>query len=137
MFIGRAEAIIELDKVTNKEHTYSNGCNYTDLCDDADAIGLSRIMNSKSVYTHILSDSMEEYYDSLSTVKRYSQYQYDNLSFSSLNNLYEDLCSKLFVTSASVLDILKGEATEEIERAACRAFANYIWYKINAIESVN
>ena len=80
---------------------------------------------------------MEEYYDSLSTVKRYSQYQYDNLDFSSLNALYEDLCSKLFVSSASLLDRLKGEASEEIERAACKAFANYIWTKIDTIESAN
>ncbi len=122
MFIGSC--------TDNLGSNYSIGCNYTDLCDDADAIGLSRIMEGKSIYTHLLSDSMEEYYNNLSTTKRYSQYQYDSLSFDSLEDLYRDLYTKTYVGAASILDIFKEGASVDVQIAACKAFANYIWTKI-------
>ena len=96
----------------------------------ADAIGISRIMGNKSLYTHLLSDSMEEYYDNLSPVKRYSQYQYDLLSFNTLDSLYSSLCDQVYVGIISPLDILKKYASIDVEKAACKAFANYIWTKI-------
>lgn len=108
----------------------ASGCNYTDLCDDADAIGISRIIESKSIYTHLLSDSMCEYYSTLSTVKRYSQYQFDDLSFNSLNSLYTNLYEKLYVGIVSPLDVFKKGASLDIQEAACWAFANYLWSKI-------
>ena len=33
-------------------------CNYTDLCDDADAIGITRLLRTKRPSTHILSETM-------------------------------------------------------------------------------
>ena len=137
MFAGRAELIKECNETTKDETVYGNGCNYTDLCDDADAIGISRIMENKSLYTHLLSDSMEEYYDNLSPVKRYSQYQYDSLSFDSLEDLYRDLYIKTYIGTASILDPFKNGASVDVEIAACKAFANYIWTKIDTIENVN
>ena len=59
MFVGRAELIKECNETTKDETVYDNGCNYTDLCNDADAVGISRIMENKSLYTYLLSDSME------------------------------------------------------------------------------
>ena len=122
MFIGSCEE--------NLGDDYSIGCNYTDLCDDADAIGISRLMGEESTYAHLLSDSMNDYYNNLSIVKRYSQYKYDYLSLNSLDSLYTTLCVQTDVGVASPLDIFKGGASEIVQRAACKAFANYIWTKI-------
>jgi len=107
----------------------ASGCNYIDLCDDADAIGISRIIEGKSVYTHLLSDSMCEYYCTLSTVKRYSQYKYDIIDVESLESIYTALYILMDVYVSSPLGLLKGGATQEEQIAACKAFAHYLWAK--------
>lgn len=106
-------------------------CNFTDICDDADAIGISRILARKQEDTHTLSKTLKEYYNNLTTKQRYSQYQYDGLDFSSLENLNSSIWNKMDgkLEWIYLFNNLKGESTIEEQKAACKAFANYIWRK--------
>lgn len=106
-------------------------CNFTDICDDADAIGISRILSSKKEYIHTLSQTLREYHNNLTTKQRYSQYQYDGLDFSSLENLNSSIWNKMDgkLEGIYLFNTLKGESTIEEQKAACKAFANYIWRK--------
>lgn len=106
-------------------------CNYTDFCDDNDAIALSRIIKSKSATAHVLTDAMQEYYSNLSAAKRYSQVAYDGLDFSSLSNLEVSVRSYMIdADGISALDLLKGGASIDEQIAACKAFSNYLYSKI-------
>lgn len=111
-------------------------CNFTDLCDDADAIGIADMLKRKSQDVHTLSQTLREYYGSLTTKKRFSQYAKDGLDFSSFEKLNESVWNKMndifaFVDSQTLKRFkgLKGESTEVEQKAACRSFANYIWKK--------
>lgn len=107
-------------------------CNYTDFCDDNDAIALSKIIKSKAATVHVLTDAMQEYYSNLSAAKRYSQVAYDGLDFSSLENLYNSVVEKMMYPIGEVtpLKLLKGGATTEEQYAACRSFSNYLHQKV-------
>ena len=105
-------------------------CNYIDLCDDADAIAISRAVKSSEASLRTLSSAMTEYYSDLSTVKRYSQYKYDGLDFSSSTLLYLSVYQKVCADNATALEILKGEATAEEQIAACKAFSEYLFRKV-------
>lgn len=105
-------------------------CNYTDLCDDADAIALSRKIEVDKKNPHILSEAMKSYYSTLTTKKRYSQYAYDGLNFSSLENLGKSICLKMFGAEGVLLFLLWGILTPLKERVmACVSLACYLWYK--------
>ncbi|WP_100066032.1 glycoside hydrolase domain-containing protein [Miniphocaeibacter massiliensis] len=107
-------------------------CNYTDLCDDGDAIALSKLLDGKNS-AHTLSSVMREYYNTVSESKRYSQYKYDGLDFSNINKLDEDILVKMtgFLEGIYKFGLLElaGDSTEEEQIAACNAFANYLYIK--------
>ena len=105
-------------------------CNYIDLCDDADAIAISRAVKSSEASLRTLSSAMTEYYSDLSTAKRYSQYKYDGLDFSSSTLLYLSVYQKVCADNATALEILKGGATAEEQIAACKAFSEYLFRKV-------
>lgn len=105
-------------------------CNYTDLCDDADAIALSRKIEANKKNPHILSEAMKSYYPTLTTKKRYLQYEHDGLDFSSLENLGKSILLKMFGVEGAGLFLLWGILTPIKERvAACVSLACYLWYK--------
>ncbi|MBF0714970.1 LysM peptidoglycan-binding domain-containing protein [Gemelliphila palaticanis] len=111
-------------------------CNFTDICDDADAIGISRILSRKQEDTYTLSKTLKEYYNNLTTKQRYSQYQYDGLDFSSLENLNSSIWNKMNNIASSLDEAtikkfkdFKGDSNELEQKAASKAFANYIWRK--------
>ena len=63
-------------------------------------------------------------------MKRYSQYKYDGLDFSSSTLLYLSVYQKVCADNATALEILKGEATAEEQIAACKAFSEYLFRKV-------
>ncbi len=63
-----------------------NECHFIDLCDDADAIGISRILKTDNGVNN-LSDAMRTYYSSVTKSKRYLQYARDGLDFTDINSL--------------------------------------------------
>lgn len=99
-------------------------CNYTDLCDDADCIALSRLIKGREDEKHILSQSMSYYYNSVTAVKRYSQYGIDNLNFV---HMYTSVRIRYFDL---VLGLLDDGASDEERYAGCQAFSNYILWKL-------
>lgn len=106
-------------------------CNYTDLCDDADAIALSRALENNSSSTYALSNAMENYYSELTTQKRYLQYSYDGLDFSSLQELAYSVGAKMLGASSQLL-VVFWELSTSIEKAhSCVSFACYLWNKIH------
>lgn len=102
----------------------NSSCNYADLCDDADCIALSEMLDGKEDQTHILSQSMSDYYTNVTTKERYLQYAKAGLD---LNDMYNSVWAKYnnFGT-----DILDGDATTAEKIAGCNAFANYILWKL-------
>ena len=109
-------------------------CNYTDLCDDADAIGIARLLHIKLPRTHLLSDMMKEYYTNLTRKERYMNYQRDGLDFSSKEKLYDSVYRKMNgfaenieIPKVSLFKNLKGESTTEEQQKACQSFARYLW----------
>lgn len=99
-------------------------CNYTDLCDDADCIAISRLIDESENETHILSQSMLNYYSNLTTRERYSQYGKDGLDFS---RMYNTARVRYFDLALWYLD---GGASMEERNAGCLAFANYILWRL-------
>lgn len=74
---------------------FLESCSYiTDLCDDADAIGITRLLRTKRPSTHILSETMIKYYSNLTKKERYMQYQNDGLDYSDLNTLSNSIYKK-------------------------------------------
>lgn len=110
-------------------NSLGNECHFVDLCDDADAIGVSRIIK-KDNGVHTLSTAMEEYYTNINKYKRYSQYMHDGLDFSDITNLEKSIKKVMnsFLTGFPKfgLNNLKGNSTEEEQIACCYAFAYYL-----------
>ena len=108
-------------------------CNYTDLCDDADAIGITRLLRTKRPSTHILSETMIKYYSNLTKKERYMQYQNDGLDYSDLNTLSNSIYKKMtgaFERISFGLLNLTGGANEAEQWQACLSFANYLLHCI-------
>lgn len=111
-----------------------NECNFTDFCDDADAIGISRIMSRGTSVTSNLSKALNEYYTNLTQVSRYSQYKHDGLDFTNIEKLTETVKSTMnhsFTNAPKFgLNKLKGNSTKEEQDACCSAFAYYLMRKL-------
>ena len=108
-------------------------CNYTDLCDDADAIGITRLLRTKRPSTHILSETMIKYYSNLTKKERYMQYQNDGLDYSDLNTLSNSIYKKMtgaFESISFAVLNLTGGANEAEQWQACLSFANYLLHCI-------
>lgn len=114
--------------IMNSEEN-GNECHFIDLCDDADAIGVSRILKTDNGVNN-LSDAMRTYYSSVTKSKRYLQYARDGLDFTDINSLTRTI--KYVMNSVLTnlprfgLNTLKGGATEQEQNACCYAFAYYL-----------
>ena len=100
-------------------------CNYTDLCDDADCIAIAELIDGSENETHILSQSMLNYYNNVTTRRRYSQYEKDDgIDFT---DMYNSVWTKYLNPGMGALD---GEATFDEKKAGCRALSNYILWRL-------
>ncbi|MBL7576461.1 Peptidoglycan-binding (PGRP) domain of peptidoglycan hydrolases-containing protein [Peptoniphilus asaccharolyticus DSM 20463] len=106
-----------------------NECHFIDLCDDADAIGISRLVNKDNGINN-LSTAMSIYYTNITKNSRYSQYKYDGLDFSNINSLEKSIKNVMDSILTKFpkfgLNSLKGNSTEEEQNACCYAFAYYL-----------
>ena len=103
------------------------------MCDDADAIGITRLLRTKRPSTHILSETMIKYYSNLTKKERYMQYQNDGLDYSDLNTLSNSIFKKMTGKSEHIphgLLYLAGEANEAEQWQTCLSFANYLLHCI-------
>ncbi|WP_167142013.1 glycoside hydrolase domain-containing protein [Canibacter zhoujuaniae] len=106
-------------------------CNFTDICDDADAIALSSMVKQLGNNgIRSLSSAMEQYYGNIITSNRYSVYEYDGLDYSSVDALYNTTWNRmngvLEGLPYGLLD-LAGNSSQEERQACVRAFANYLF----------
>lgn len=101
-------------------------CNYTDLCDDADCIAIARLIDGSENETHILSQSMLNYYSDVTAKERYLQYEKDGIDFS---NMYGSISTRY---NNIGMDILDGEATLDEKKAGCKALSDYILWRLTS-----
>lgn len=110
-----------------------NKCHFVDLCDDADAIGVSRILKTDKGVNN-LSDAMRAYYSGITKSKRYMQYKYDGLDFTDINSLTRTIKAVMNSVLTKIpflgLNTLKGGATEQEQDACCYALAYYLMRQI-------
>lgn len=106
-----------------------NECHFIDLCDDADAIGIYKLIKKDNGVNN-LSTAMKNYYSNITKYKRYSQYKYDNLDFSNITSMEKTIKSTMENIITNIprygLDTLKGDSTKEEQDACCYAFAYYL-----------
>lgn len=103
------------------------------MCDDADAIGITRLLRTKRASRHILSETMIKYYSNLTRKERYMQYQNDGLDYSDLNTLSNSIYKKMtggFERFPGGLLRLAGGANEAEQWQTCLSFANYLFHCI-------
>lgn len=111
---------------------FSLDCNYTDLCDDADAIAISQLLaTSSNGGIHTLSDAMSSYYGSVTKQIRYTAYADDGLDYTSYATLYETAWDKMDGTwenlqKVGLLSHFAGASTDEEKQICCSAFAHYL-----------
>ncbi len=107
-------------------------CNYSDFCCDFDAYAIQKhIKEDSSQSYHKLSDALNWYYTSEYTNRFYQIYEELGCSMT-LGSLREAVYEKMnqFVESVpgvGLLALLGDSPTEEVNRACCNAFANYIY----------
>ncbi|WP_282925790.1 glycoside hydrolase domain-containing protein [Helcococcus kunzii] len=139
-----AYSIIGADKnnpsrfiIDNKIELNRIDCNYTDLCDDADAIGISGMIRKRGNGTHVLSESMELYHKDLTQSIRFSQYGKDSIDITTPGLIYDSIKRRfsgvLEKTALGLLKMFFEDATEDDKNLAYKAFSEYIYRKINDI----
>lgn len=138
-----AYALIGSDSSAQSEYFKANHvsnklgirCNFTDFCDDADAIYLGmNLRNASDENLHTLSDMMTTYYSSITAQKRYTAYAQDGLDFSSFKALENSIKAKMYgclekIIWFGLLAKLAGESTDEERDACCIAMAHYLLAK--------
>ena len=106
-------------------------CNFTDICDDADAIALTpMIQQLGNNDLRSLSSAMEQYYRNIVTANRYSVYEHDGLDYSSVDALYDTTWNRMNGVLEGLpggLLQLAGNSSHEERKACVRAFANYLF----------
>jgi len=106
-------------------------CNFTDMCDDADAILLrDMLLENPPADLHALSDAMIYYYGEIIDQNRYSAYEADGLDYSSQTALAASIWNAMnsfstHIWGAGLLE-LAGDSTEEERQACCNALAGYL-----------
>lgn len=106
-------------------------CNFTDICDDADAILLSRILkDNPPTDLHALSDAMNSYYSEIIVQNRYTAYEADGLEYTSLESLASSIWNTMNGVAEKIWKFgllnLAGDSTFEERQACCRALAGYL-----------
>lgn len=115
----------------------NSSCNYVDLCCDADAIRLAELIKQSSSLDNPLSGALRQYYTS-ECGSRYSYYMRDMDEANSITELKEKVYTIMNtgfiidVEATTVVARLNDEMpTEEVNRACCNAFAEYIYSRMN------
>lgn len=121
------------NNVNNDEH-FSIQCNYTDFCDDADAIRLASTLNAGDENIRTLSDAMAHYYNTLTPQIRYTAYMDDSLDYSTTQSLTDSIWKKMngAMEHALLVGLLRhfaGESTYDERIACCQAMAHYLLAK--------
>ncbi|MDT3768181.1 DUF1906 domain-containing protein [Gleimia hominis] len=106
-------------------------CNFTDICDDADAILLSKMLKDNPPKDlHALSDTINSYYSEIIVQNRYTAYEADGLDYTSQDSLASSIWGKInsFGTDFPGVGLhrLAGDSTGEERVACCRALAGYL-----------
>ena len=119
-------------------------CNYTDLCDDADAITIAKkLVPVIKKDMHALSRTMRAYYGSLTQRMRYTAYKEDGLDYSSIEALSQSIWAKtnelleplpkpmISLEHLPLVGLMRlAKDSNHTERqAACRALAHYLLKK--------
>ncbi|MCT1795444.1 glycoside hydrolase domain-containing protein [Helcococcus kunzii] len=109
-------------------------CNFTDLCDDADAIGISSLISASPKDKNVLSKCMKSYYRHLSEYRRFSNYGKDLEDMRTPGTIFESIKKKfngIFETVAfDYFKLLVDKATEEDKDLAYKALSEYIYRRI-------
>lgn len=135
-----ADALIGSDTSSVDDYLIQHGvnknklnvrCNFTDMCDDADAILISDMFKKNPPSNlHALSDALTSYYSNVITQNRYSAYAADGLDYSSRNALAYSIWRKMngpdeYLPWLGLLH-LAGESSQEERVACCFALAGYL-----------
>lgn len=113
-----------------------SSCNFADLCCDADAIKLAKLASSSSSLDNPLSHAIETYYSSYSN-NRYANYLDDMEGATSLQDIKDkvyELMNKGFIWDSNPITVIsllcKQKITDEMNRACCDSFAEYIYSRM-------
>jgi len=107
--------------------------NYSDICTDADAIKIAALVRENpNITTHALSNALNIYFTT-HIQDRYLQLVKDVGAIENLTSLKEHIYDKMNgIDEGAILLRLKGNSpSEEVNRAACNAFANYIYSELD------
>lgn len=142
-----ANAIIGGDGEVLADYLKENGvksdsvwlhCNFTDICDDADAIRLGnalRAVETQEIRT--LSDLLTAYYENLTPQYRYTAFMEDGLDYSSADTLENSIWEKMkdgsenYGLGSAFLDLFARDSTDEERQACGSALAHYLLIKAN------
>lgn len=107
--------------------------NYSDTCCDADAIKIAELIKKSDDYTNPVSKAIETYYCEYSQ-NRYKYYIEDIVPHrTARNDLYAKvyyMMTNIFSDGVNVITFKGGGAEDDVARACCKAFANYIMTEI-------
>lgn len=106
-------------------------CNFTDICDDADAILLSAMLKDNPPNDlHDLSGTMNSHYGEIIVQNRYTAYEADSLDYSSPEALSSSIWNKMNGFTENIwkygLLELAGDSSDEERVACCKALAGYL-----------
>ena len=106
-------------------------CNLTDMCDDADAILLSKILQDNPPNNlHALSATMNSLYAEIIVQNRYTAFEADGLDYSSQRALAASIWNTMNSIGTGLwcvgLAELAGDSSDEDRRACCNALAGYL-----------
>jgi peptidoglycan hydrolase-like protein with peptidoglycan-binding domain len=129
-FLGTQEGQnYSIQSAANRHIGIASGyCNYSDMCTDADAMKIAQLVKNASIESiHAFSDTIATYYSGLHK-NRFSYYLEDIDSNFILGNLKNRIWTKMnnFFSKSVLIRALAGDISDEIKRACCYAFANYL-----------
>lgn len=114
-----------------------SSCNYTDICSDADAIGIAKILQdnkmnktTRAEVAHFLSDTLKQYYTG-AVEHRFSNYLNDLGALTTLDDLHTTISTLMFnLKPVSVMDLLGNTSNAEIGNAVFLSWAKYLWTEL-------
>ena len=128
------EAQDDNDLFGTGEHS---SCNYTDICSDADAIGIAKILKDNQVnkstraeVAHFLSDTLKQYYTG-AVEHRFSNYLNDLGALTTLDDLHTTISNLMLNPELlSVMSLLGNTSNAEIGKAVFLSWAKYLWTEL-------
>jgi len=114
-----------------------SSCNYTDICSDADAIGIAKILKDNQVnkstraeVAHFLSDTLKQYYTG-AVEHRFSNYLNDLGALTTLDDLHTTISNLMLNPELlSVMSLLGNTSNAEIGKAVFLSWAKYLWTEL-------